>query len=394
MIHLAHFVTHPIQYFVPLYRELARIDSLSLTVLFGSEHGTRPSFDHEFGQPVHFDLPLLEGYRSVFVPNRGSGVPSGHYGDFDCPSLAEHLARGRFHALWVHGWGYKAQWQAIRAARSLRIPYLVRGETTPLNDSATFWRRLARKLVVGRMLRRAAGCLYIGQNNRRFLEQMGVPDSRLFPAHYSIDVAGFQSVAAACDRRRVRTQFGADDQSFVVVTSAKAVPRKRIGDLIEAVARVEARALLWVVGDGPDRPLLEDLSRTTAPGRVTWHGFVNQSRMPELLAAADVFVLASDEETWGLAVNEAMACGLPIICSDRVGCAADLVIAGHTGFVYPSGNVGVLVQRLQTLVNQPDCRDRMGQEAFDLVTRQFSTQTTARQIAAAVQTTVARALMA
>jgi glycosyltransferase involved in cell wall biosynthesis len=382
MIRLAHLVSHPIQYFAPLYREIARASGVDFTVFFGSRFGVEPSFDEGFSRTVQFDVPLLSGYAHAFLPNRGSGEPVSAFANFDCPAIGQHLAAGRFDALWVHGWGYRAHWQAFRAARRLGLPYLVRSETNAWSRPAGLLRRLARAVFVGPMLRAAAGCLYVGQSNRTFLRTMGVREDRLFPALYAIDGTRFAS-AAPRDRQALRQRFGAGPDNFVAVTVAKAIRRKRLPDAIRAVGRAGPRVHLWVLGDGPERPRLEALARAEAPDRVVWHGFVNQSGLPALLSAADVFVLASDDEPWGLAVNEAMACGLPVVCSDRVGCAPDLVRDGTTGYSYPVGDVQALAERLRRLQGQPDQARRLGEAARELVLRDYDVTTTARQVIAA-----------
>jgi glycosyltransferase involved in cell wall biosynthesis len=163
------------------------------------------------------------------------------------------------------------------------------------------------------------------------------------------------------------------------------IPRKRLDDAIQAVGRMGPSARLWIIGDGALRPQLERLAARAAPGRVVWHGFVNQSQMPGLLAAADVFVMPSEAEPWGLAVNEAMAVGLPVVCSDGVGCAADLVRPGETGYQYPVGDVAALANCLDRLrANEAD-RARMGRAAQELVLNDYDAAATARQIAEAVR---------
>ncbi len=384
MIRLAHLVTHPIQYFAPLYRALARRADIDLTVLFGSRHGLKPSYDPEFGQAIEFDVPLQDGYTHEFLANTGSGDPTGPFDNFDCPDLPALLARRRFDALWVHGWGYRFHWQAFRAARKIGLPYLVRGETTLLLKPKYSLRWFASRLRVGRMLRAAAGCLYLGHSNRDFYASMGVPESRLYPAHYSVDARAFRAAALSADPAEIRRQCGTPEDGFVAVCSAKAIARKRLEDAVRAVAPLGPAAHLWVLGDGPLRPTLETLAGELAPGRVHWHGFVNQSRIGALLAAADVFVMPSQDEPWGLAVNEAMACGLPAVCSSGVGCAADLVRPGETGFTYPGGNIAALTECLAHLqADRSACR-RLGQAAQTLVLAGYDVENTATQIAAAV----------
>lgn len=255
MLRLAHLVTHPIQYFAPLYRALAEEPGVELTVLFGSRHGCEPSLDQDFGRAIRFDVPLLDGYSHEFLPNAGSGAPSGAFGNFDCPDLPSRLTGGRFDALWVHGWGYRFHWQAIRAARKATLPFLIRADTSLVVKPKYSPRWFASRLLLGRMLRSAGACLYVGSSNRAFYASMGVPDSRLFPALFSIDVRAFIALAGPTESRRlVREAVGTPPDAFVVVCSAKAIPRKRLGDAIRALRHLGPSAHLWVLGDGPPTP--------------------------------------------------------------------------------------------------------------------------------------------
>jgi glycosyltransferase involved in cell wall biosynthesis len=388
-LRLAHFVTHPIQYFAPLYRRLAGEPGVELTVLFGSDFGLKPSFDEGFGRHVRFDVPLLDGFDHRFLTNRGCGVPTRGYRNYDCPDVEEVLRAGRFDAVWIHGWAHQAHWQIIRAARRLDIPYLIRGETSILLKPKYSLRWLASRLMVGRLLRGAAACLYIGRGNRDFYRSLGVPESRLFPAHYSVDAAAFRDAAgSAADRATRRRELGVGEGTFVVACAAKAIARKRLADAIHAIGLLGPATQLWVLGDGPLRPRLEQIAAKVAPGRVVWHGFVNQSRVPGLLAAADVFLMPSQAEPWGLAVNEAMAVGLPVVCSDGVGCAADLVRPGETGYQYAVGDVAALTNCLMKLRANPDMRRRLGRAAQALVLHEYDVGPTARQIAEAVRAVV------
>lgn len=385
MIRLAHFVTHPIQYFVPLYRQLARRDDLKLTVFFGSHFGTQPSFDEGFGKTVQFDVPMLDGYDHEFVENRGSGIPSAGRDNFDCPGLNARLNSGQFDALWVHGWGYKAQRQAVEAVRRSGIPYVIRGETTLIDAPRYSPRWFARKWRFGGLVGSAAGCLYIGKANREFYRSLGVPDERLFPAHYAINAEQFGRPAFSPDlRHKIRSRSGAGENTFVFATLAKVIARKRIVDVLRAVSAIGPECHLWVLGDGADRVRLEALGSAIAPGQIHWLGFVNQSEIPEVLAAADGFVLASDDEPWGLAVNEAMACALPVIVSDRVGCAPDLVVDGATGHVFRSGDVAELTRKLQLLIADRDQARKMGEAGRNQVLSHYDVKTTSQQIAAAL----------
>ena len=379
---LAVINSHPIQYFAPLYRRLALDGEVELKVFFGSSYGTTPSFDREFNRPVEFDIPLLKEYDWEFLQNRGSGRPDGRFLHFDCPGIETKLRQGGFDAVWIHGWGYRAQWQAIRAARRLSIPYLIRAETHTLTRSRNLIRRCGRRFFLSRMLCRAAGCFYVGRRSHRFLESMGVSSSKLFPAHYSVDTTRFLNTPLSQDdRREIRRRHGADDDSFVVATSGKLIPLKRIDDVIRAVGLLESHVQLWVLGDGPQKKALQQLAAQVAPARVHWHDFVNQTEMPQRLKAADALVLASDSETWGLVLNEAMACGLPVVASDRVGAADDLIHPAETGFLYESGDVQALAECLSTLASDRELCRRMGLASRKLVTSDYDIAKTSQQIA-------------
>ena len=194
-----------------------------------------------------------------------------------------------------------------------------------------------------------ASGLYVGEQNRRYFEHFGMPAKRLFPAPHCVDNAMFREGAAALRSRRraIRAGLGIDDAAPVVLFCGKLIDKKQPLLLVEAFARVRHHRPCWLllVGTGE----LEGAIRARAtPGipNVLMPGFLNQTELPAAYAAADLLVLPSGlHETWGLVVNEAMNFGLPIVVSDKVGCAADLVRPGWNGFVVESGNVGALARR-------------------------------------------------
>jgi glycosyltransferase involved in cell wall biosynthesis len=369
--HVVHIVSHPIQYFVPIYRHLAASDQLKLTVCFGSLHGTQPSYDPGIGHSVQYGNDLLSGYDYCPLPNRGSGKPDGSPSSIDSPQIDELLDLLEPDALWIHGWNYQLLRQSITWSKRNGIPYLLRGETTLLDaprGTIRWWRRwwLYRQLF-----RDAAALLYVGIENRRFYESMGIRTEKMKPMFYSIDTEHFQN------SRGLESQ-GATGP-FVVVTAAKLIPRKRVKDVIEAVLRCKGNTHLWIAGDGELRSQLEDLARS-ARDRIRFLGFVSQSDLPELYSRAHLFALASEEETWGLVVNEAMACGLPAVVSDRCGCAVDLIENGSTGYTYPCGNVDQLSLLIQTAADCRGATTRMGVNARAHVENGYSSRESATQL--------------
>jgi glycosyltransferase involved in cell wall biosynthesis len=205
----------------------------------------------------------------------------------------------------------------------------------------------------------------------------GVAAKRVFDAPYCVDNERFVGAAEALEPRRgtIRASWGVKDGSVVMLFSGKLIEKKRPLDLVSALGiacRRDARLHLVVAGDGPLRTACERrASELGVPA--TFLGFVNQGRIAEAYVGADCLVLPSDYgETWGLVVNEAMACGRPAIVSDRVGCHLDLVLPGETGAVFRFGDVDDLASRLLQLTAAPDALSALGVRARDRVRRSYS----------------------
>jgi glycosyltransferase involved in cell wall biosynthesis len=370
-LRLASLVSHPIQYQAPLFRALAGHPDVDFTALFLSDHGVRPTLDPGFGRVIAFDVPLIEGYRSLFVRNRAPHPHTQSFFGAVNPGLAAVIARERFDALWVHGYAQASNWIGFATAACLRIPFLIRGDSQLLVQRSLPVRSL-RRLVLATLFRAASAVLYIGQQNRRFYEWFGVPAGKLFFAPYSVDNTFFaaRAQAARADGRRaaIRARIGAGPDDVVLLVVGKLMSFKRPLDIVRAMPRLDRRAIAVFVGDGELRPAVEqELAAAGVRGVVT--GFVNQGDLPEWYAAGDVAVLASDFEKWGLVVNEAMACGLPIVASDLVGCAPDLVHAGESGSVFRARDPDALAAAIQPLVEQPALRRKLGEGARQLISR-------------------------
>jgi glycosyltransferase involved in cell wall biosynthesis len=266
----------------------------------------------------------------------------------DTPELGERLTRERFDACVVCGWHLLSYWQAAWFARRAGMAALVRGDSQ-LGSPRGLALRAAKRAVYPAALRAFHGFLSPGQRHREYLRHYGVPDARIHPVPHFVDTERFRRGAAAADRTAMRKSFGAADGDRVVLFVGRLVAFKRPLDAVEAVGRLGAggaRVVLVFAGAGPLAGAVETRARELGV-RVAMLGFRNQAELPGIYAAADVLVLPSDaRETWGLVVNEAMACGVPAVVSDAAGCAPDLIDQGVTGFRVPCGDVGALALAL------------------------------------------------
>jgi glycosyltransferase involved in cell wall biosynthesis len=367
---IAYLVSHPIQYQAPLLRRLAAHPDVMLQVYFMDDQGARVYEDPEFGVPVQWDVPLLEGYAWQLLHNRSPWRAADHVGRFIHPEIVRVLRRGRFDALIVHGYAHVTEWLAFLAARLCGTPLLLRGESILLGRPAT-WRGRIKRGVRAALLRRVQGALAIGALNREFYRAHGVAEHRIFFTPYAVDNDRFMTDAERLRPRRneLRVQLGWPGEIPVILVAGKLIPRKRPMDVLDAYAQVvrEAPSALVFLGEGSERARLE----TAAAGRGLPHvyvtGFVNQREISWYYAASDLIVLASSHEPWGLTLNEGMCFGLPVVASTMVGAAADLVHPRDNGFVYPVGDINALAGALRAILSDPSRRMRMGARSRELV---------------------------
>jgi glycosyltransferase involved in cell wall biosynthesis len=359
---LGILTSHPIQYQAPWFRELA--SAVDLEVFFAHRQSAAEQAQTGFGVAFDWDVDLLSGYSHRFVENISKEPGVDHFSGCDTPDIFEIIS-GRvgpkqFDAFIVCGWYLRSYLQATAACRSARIPVLVRGDSQ-LRTPRTILRRLAMEVRQRWLLRRFDGFLTVGQRNGEYLKHFGVSDSKLFFVPHFVDNDWFAERAAEARGQRfmTREKWGAGDADCVALFVGKFIAEKRPLDLLYALRKLKKecpRIMAVFVGAGA---LLEELKSVSEREnlRVHFAGFKNQTELPACYAGADILVLPSDSETWGLVVNEAMACGLPAIVSDAVGCAPDLIEEGKTGFVFPPGNFTSLAECLLRFVEMKDSGD-------------------------------------
>ena len=371
---VACLVSHPIQYQAPLFRYLAARPGIELTVFFLSDLSVHAYRDSGFGVDVKWDVPLLDGYRHEFLPRVGSWSGLSFWRPWTF-GLRARLRRGRFDALWVHGYAHRGCLAGIAAAKSLNIPVMLRGESNLLSETADALKLGVKRIAMPALLRTLDGFLAIGQLNRDYYLHYGVDAGRIFPMPYAVDNELFRAAAerARPNRETLRADLGLKPGRAVILFASKMQSHKRAGDLLEAYARLspdgvaEPAPYLVLAGDGEERANLERRVRELKWDSIRFIGFRNQSELPALYDLCDVFVLPSEHEPWGLVVNEAMNAAKPVIVSDRVGAGPDLIEDGVNGFVYPARDVAALADRLRRLIDSPEHRAAMGARSLEKV---------------------------
>ena len=342
--------THPVQYYTPWYRALAR--DVELEVFFSHQQTASGQASAGFGVAFDWDIPLLEGYRHAFLRNSARHPDVNTFWGCVTPEISSLIRECHFDAFIVHGWSTYSYWQAIVACWRTGTPILVRGDSS-LTTPRSWWWRTAKFPIFSAFISKFDGYLIVGDQARDYLLHYGASADRCFSAPHSVDNGFFSERAAALMPRRgqIRDECGVHHEAVVFLFAGRFIERKRADLFLRAVQRAASRnrkVVGLLVGDGPDRALLQQQAPHLVAS-VRFAGFLNQSEIVRAYAAADVLVVPSTWETWGLVVNEAMACGLPAIVSDGVACAGDLVVDRETGEVFARGDEDALVESMLRL---------------------------------------------
>ncbi|MFL6258760.1 MAG: glycosyltransferase family 4 protein [Thermoanaerobaculia bacterium] len=332
---IAFLVERPTQFEAPFYRFAARDPEHEFRVLFTGRGVAEPVFDPELGKPVAWGIDLLGGYPHEVCPREEPGR-----------WLAERLTSERCDLLIANGYTQPLYRLGTRLAKRAGVPTALRLDSVLWDRSWS--RNLAKRILFATYMKRTYDLfLGVGSLTLDYLRAFGVPRERtgLFP--YAVDVESFaeRSRLSADERAAFRKRLGVPAEARVVLGLAKFNQREAPWDLLRAFARVQDPDV-WLVlaGDGPARPALEAFAAKLS--RVRFPGYVPYPDLPALYAASDLFVHPAREERWGVSVQEALACGLPVVASSRVGAGYDLIEVGSNGFVYPAGDSGMLAHRL------------------------------------------------
>jgi glycosyltransferase involved in cell wall biosynthesis len=358
--------SHPVQYAAPIFRRMARHPQLDFQVAYCSLRGAENAHDPEFGTTVKWDLPLLEGYSWTQVPNRAAGVRS--FLGLRNPGIWKLIRSGNFDAVLCYtGYLHATFWISYLAAKVSGAAFLFGTDAVALTPrDGSRWKLAVKRLLWPVLFRMADQVIVPSSGSRDLMLSLGLPKDRVTLTPYVVDNDWWVAQSSRIDRAAVRASWGASADDTVILFCAKLQPWKRPFDLLRAFAKARLqKARLIFVGDGPLRPGLE--SEVVALGisdRVRFLGFLNQSQLPEVYKSADLMVLPSAYEPFAVVVNEAMCCGCPVMASDRVGAARDLIAPIAPDFVFRSGEVDVLAELLSRIVGDEDRLQKVSRDGL------------------------------
>jgi glycosyltransferase involved in cell wall biosynthesis len=382
---LAIVSTHPIQYYAPIFQALARSGIVQPRVFFTwSQTAGAGVIDPGFGRTITWDIPLLEDYPYEFVPNVASRPGTDHFWGLRNPGLVRAIETWGADAVLVFGWNSVSHLSALRYFKG-RLPVFFRGDSTLL-DRSSWWRTAARRAVLSWVYRHVDVAIAVGSNNRDYFHWCGIPPERIAFAPHAIDTRRFSDPDGVHEERAAqwRRELAIPTTARSMVYAGKLVPKKDPLLLLEAFSRCGAPGRLVFVGDGALEPAL----RARAAGRTDVHflPFQNQQAMPAVYRLGNIFVLPSrgPGETWGLALNEAMASRRPVIAGSKVGGARDLVTEGANGWVFESGNLEQLAAIIKNALTCDEARLSAMGRAAERESARWTIEAAARGIEEAV----------
>ena len=345
-------------YRIPVFNALARHQEIDLHVVFLAESDPGLRDWRVYKEEIQFSYEVLPSWRQriagqKLLLNRG---------------LKDALRRAMADVVVCGGYNYPAAWQALRWARRHQVPFVVWVESTEQDFRS---RAPAIEFLKRRFLKACSAFVVPGKSSFQYVMKYGARPEVVFTAPNAVDTKFFSSRAAAIRDAGETHRRALQLPPRFILFVGRLVREKGLLDLLQAYGKLapEQRAAvgLVLVGEGPDRAELTRCSSDIKPGQVQYAGFVHREQLAGYYALAEAFVFPSHTDTWGLVVNEAMACGLPVISSEAAGCTADLVQEGWNGRVVSRGDVAQLASAMEEVAKDSALRTRMGNRSKERI---------------------------
>jgi glycosyltransferase involved in cell wall biosynthesis len=378
---LAIISTHPVQYNAPLFKLLHERGNIGVKVFYTwGDSVLESKYDPGFGKVIEWDIPLLQGYDYEFLENRSKDKGSHHFRGIDNPRIIGDIKAYAPDAILLYGWAFRAHLRVLRFFHG-KIPIFFRGDSTLLDDQPGL-KSLIRRIFLSWVYSHIDKAFYVGKNNKEYFRKMGLPECKLVQALHSVNNGFFHDKEGLYEQRaqKWRSDLGISENALVFLFAGKMELKKSPSLLLDAFDKsaFPSETHLVMVGNGN---LEARLKASFKKANIHFIDFQNQKLMPVVYRLGDVFVLPSGGpgETWGLALNEAMACGKPVIASTKCGGAIDLIKNGINGYIFEAGNKEDLERKMQLFLKDRKQIRKMGEAALEHIEK-FSLLSLAKAI--------------
>jgi glycosyltransferase involved in cell wall biosynthesis len=355
---LAILISHPIQYYAPFFQLLAK--SITLKVFYTC--GTTSLYDRNFLCQINWDIPLLEGYDHTFLTNTAKYPGTHHFWGIINPGALYQIEEFNPQYLLVYGWSNLSHFKILKHFNG-KIKTIFRGDSV-LPNKLPLWKRPFKKIFLTWLYTHADTILYAGTHNKAYFKHYGVKDGKLFFLPHSIDNERFASTGSGT---MIRKRLGLKETDILLLFAGKFNKGKNPILLLKAFKKIcKKNHHLLYIGSGPHETLLKKEAKTHPNIHIL--PFQNQKIMPSFYKACNLFCLPSLQETWGLCINEAMACGKAILVSDQCGAAIDLVTTTN-GMIFKSNDLDDLTAKLGQLLQCKEKLEKAGTASAKLISK-------------------------
>jgi glycosyltransferase involved in cell wall biosynthesis len=362
-------------YRIPVFNALARREGIDLHVIFLAETDATQRQWLVYKSEIQFSYEVLPAWRWRWhswhiLLNRGMWRALSHFGP---------------DSILCGGYNHSAFWHALAWSKLHSTHFVAWIESTTLDQ------RKSNPITPGVkrfFVRNCSAVVVPGRSSFEYVRSMGVPADKIYTAPNAVDNHLFANLASSTRERepQSRSDLGLPPRYFLY--AGRIIPEKGIVQLLEAYTQLPAdlrsQVGLVLVGEGTGKKDLMERAAKIHPGSIIFPGFAQREQLAAFYALAEVLVFPTLSDPWGLVVNEAMACGLPIIATNVAGCTADLVQNEQNGFVVPAGNVGELAQAMAAFARDQKLASRMGACSARLI-ELFSPESCAAGLAASAR---------
>ena len=366
---IAIVTTHPIQYNAPWFKLLANEAAIDVKVFYTwSQVATKEKFDPGFGKIINWDINLLEGYPYVFVKNSATNPGSHHRKGIINPTLIFEIEQWQPDTLLVFGWNFVSHFKCLKYFHK-KMPVLFRGDSTLIDETfglKTFLRRIYLRWIYSFV----DFAFYVGQNNKQYFIKHGLQQQQLIYAPHATDNGRFAQPDDDYQQQAqlLKSQLGIKPTDIVILFAGKFEEKKNPFFLLDFLKHCTNPTLkLLFIGNGKLENVLKE--KAGKDNRILFLDFQNQQTMPVVYRLGDVVILPSTGpgETWGLALNEAMACSKMVIASDKVGGAIDLIKNYENGLVISLNNVTPFYELMEKLLADKTIATTYGKKSFEII---------------------------
>jgi len=362
---LAIVTTHPIQYYAPVFKLLHERNKIAVNVYYTWGEKALDKYDPGFGQKVAWDIPLLDGYPYEWVLNTSTEPGTHHFKGISNPNLVEQINKWQPDAILFFGWAYQGHLKAIRHFKN-KVPVFFRGDSTLL-DEVSGIKSILKTIYLKWVYKHVDYAFFVGSRNKDYFKKYGLKENQLSFAPHAIDNERFAENRRA-ESSLLRESLKVKSDELLILFAGKLEDKKSPALLLEAFLALNFSGIhLLFIGNGALENELK--SRSANAENIHFMPFQNQMVMPVVYQAADLFCLPSQGpgETWGLAVNEAMACSKAVLVSDKVGCAVDLVKEDYNGAIFRSNQLGDLTGKMAKLIHSKTVLQEYGNNSRHLI---------------------------